>query len=197
MVIGTIDKKSAKSIVVFFSAETFSKNELTFSIFTIFFEKYFIRTNVNRDLCFWCCVQPPTAWSLAKKRWVWAKYFIFRCCLAFFRIRYWNVLTSYWNFGNCADTKYCRMLFFSNLFCLPIIVLHFVVPDVNVNWGDTPVHCQYHRIWAELGTCSNSPDWIVYRHASDGHKVHVHNLHFVSPLSPILQESKNISFLHL
>jgi len=70
MVIVPIDKKSAKSIGRFFSAETFSKNELTFSIFTIFFEKYFIRTNVNPDLYFWCCVQPPTAWSLAKKRWV-------------------------------------------------------------------------------------------------------------------------------
>jgi len=59
MVIGTIDKKSAKSIAGFFSAESFSNNELTFSISTIFFEKYFIRTNVNRDLYFdVVCSQP-------------------------------------------------------------------------------------------------------------------------------------------
>ena len=58
MVIVTIDKMR-KSTGSFFSAETFSKNELTFSIFTIFFEKYFIRTNVNRDLYFdVVCSQP-------------------------------------------------------------------------------------------------------------------------------------------
>jgi len=59
MVIGTIDKKSAKSIAGFFSAESFSNNELTFSISTIFFEKYFIRTNVNRDLYFDVVCSPP------------------------------------------------------------------------------------------------------------------------------------------
>jgi len=98
----------------------------------------------------------------------------------FLRIRYWDAMHRFkscldvitWNFGNCADTKYCRMLFFRIYFVYQLLYYIFVVPDVNVNWGDTQTYCQCCCIWAEPGTCSTSPDWIVYRHASDGHKVH-------------------------
>jgi len=58
MVIVTVDRLR-NSTGSFFSTETFSKNELSFSIFTIFFEKYFIRTNVNRDLYFDVVCSPP------------------------------------------------------------------------------------------------------------------------------------------
>jgi len=139
MVIGTIDQKTKIYCTLLFSGNIFQKWSDVFKLHN-FLGKYFIRTNVSRDLYFWCCVQPATAWSLAKKRWVWAKYFIFRCCwLSFasdigmhfrFKILSWRHT---WNFGNCADDKYCQMLFFRIYF-----VLQFVVPDAD--WGGTKNH---------------------------------------------------------
>ena len=63
----------------------------------------------------------------------------------FLRIRYWDAMHRFkscldvitWNFGNCADTKYCRMLFFRIYFVYQLLYYIFVVPDVNVNWGGT------------------------------------------------------------
>jgi len=199
MVIVPIDKIAEIYWKLLFSRNIFQKWIDVFNLHNFLWE-IFYSNKCESWLVLRCCVQPPTAWSLAKKRWVWAKYLFLDVDWLSFASDIGMSWRHSWNFGNCADTKYCRMLFFRIYFVYQLLYYIFVVPDVNVNWGDTQTYCQCCRIWAEPGTCSNSPDWIVYRHASDGHKVHATftNLHFVPPLSPLSsQESKSISFLHL